>query len=243
MSTLRKYAANLQLDQGVLEEVMRVMKLKSKNKTKREKICILFFDEIHLSAEIEIDKKTEQKVGPAKTAQVGMVRGLTSSWKQPVYYKYDQNLTKQIVENVIKRLYDAGYTVVSITTDMGTSNVAVWNDFNVGFDHGNKSYFIHPEDPSLKVFVFADPPHLLKLFRNHFFDSGFYVDSKHLEKGVLEELLTFSDKKDYKLNHNLKQEHLDVKYSKRQRVSPSCKVFFEQYFRCSQLSCYDGCNG
>ena len=218
LSTLRKYASNVKLEQGVIQEAMTVMKLKSKNVTSRDRLCSLFFDEIHLSGEIEIDRKNEQRVGPAKTAQVGMIRGLASTWKQPVYYKYDQKLTKTIIEDVIGQLYDAGYTVVSLTTDMRTSNIAVWNDFNIGIDNGNKNYFVHLRDHTLKIFVFADPPHF------HFVDSGFHVNNKHLKKDVLEELLTFSGT-DYKLNHNLKSEHLNVKYSERQRVSPACKVF------------------
>jgi len=60
-----------------------------------------------------------------------------------------------------------------------------------------KNFFIHPANETLKTFVFADVPHLIKLMRNNLIDSGFVVDNKLLEKAIFEELLSLN-KRDLK---------------------------------------------
>ena len=73
LSVLRRRAAKIELSPGIIKEVLEVMK--GKNLGLMEKICVLCFDEIHISHFIEIDKKTEQVYGPAKKCQLGIVRG------------------------------------------------------------------------------------------------------------------------------------------------------------------------
>lgn len=76
-------------------------------------------------------------IGPYKCVQTVVVRGiknkinyvlensnkiflgLVASWKQPVYYNYDTPMTKQILSNIICSLYEVGYNVVAIVSDMG----------------------------------------------------------------------------------------------------------------------------
>lgn len=58
--------------------------------------------------------------------------------------------------------------------------------------HPKKSYFQHPACDSLKVFVFADAPHLLKLLRNHLLDQGFIWNGKTIVKEILLKLLSIN---------------------------------------------------
>jgi hypothetical protein len=57
MSTLRKWAGSFCFEPGVLKPVMDHMKLKSSQLPSIEKLAVLSFDEIHISQQIEIDKK------------------------------------------------------------------------------------------------------------------------------------------------------------------------------------------
>lgn len=52
------------------------------------------------------------------------------------------------------------------------------------------------------IYVLADDPHLIKLIRNHFVDSGFSIDDKFINKDIVEELL----------NHTLLKSELSVVY-------------------------------
>jgi hypothetical protein len=91
---------------------------------------------------VDIDKKYQQKIGPYKTCQTVMIRGLIGNWKQPLYYKFDQPMDKDILMEIISELYEASYSVVALVSDMGTGNVRVWSQFNVG--HNKPCFFSHP---------------------------------------------------------------------------------------------------
>ena len=74
LSTLQTQAAAVNMQPGVLETVLSIMKSKRDQVTEIERLCVLSFDEVYISQEIEIDRKEEQKIGPHKTVQFGMIR-------------------------------------------------------------------------------------------------------------------------------------------------------------------------
>lgn len=170
VSTLRRWTSDFEVEQGLLNNVIMLMKHKARSLPEVERLCAISFDEVYISNKIEIDKKEEQTFGPHKTCQVVMARGILGNWKQPIYYKFDQPMTAEIIKEIITALYNARFTVVSMVSDMGTSNTKVWSQLNI--EHDKNCFFEHPVDQSLKVYVFADTPHLLKLARNHLFDDG-----------------------------------------------------------------------
>lgn len=112
----------------------------------------------------------------------------------------------------------------------------MWNELNIGVglsksqqgnsrDFSEKKYFIeHPADKSLKIFVFADAPHLFKLLRNNFIDYGFFVDEKISNKQILEEPVALNSK-DLKIAFNLSEKHLDAKGRQCQTMKLAAQVF------------------
>jgi len=141
-----------------------------------DKLVSLSFDEVYISHDICYDKISQQVIGPHKTVQVVMARGIFKSWKQVVFYKYDTPMTSDILLEIITNLYKIGYTVVSVTSDMGPTNMGLWKSMNVS--HTNSS-FNHPLMPDRRIHVFADAPHLLKLIRNNFLDHGFLLKNNN----------------------------------------------------------------
>jgi len=115
LSTLRRWACNINVDPGILDAILDCMKYKGKTLQMHEKLVILTFDEIHLCNKIAIDRKLQQVVGSHKSCQRVMVRSLFSKWKQPIYYDYDKAMTKDTLLCIISRLYDIGYTVIGMT--------------------------------------------------------------------------------------------------------------------------------
>ena len=224
LSTLRKWAQKIKVHPGILDEVIKMMKSQGAKEKTYKKICVLSFDELYISQHIEIDRQAEKKIGPHKTVQVGMVRGLFDKWKQVVYYNYDDPLKKETIDKIICKLYDVGYIVVAVTADQGSTNASIWQHYNVGIKDDQNCYFLHPRDNTLKVFVFADPPHLLKCIRNHLLDNGYTLPNKtYIDKRWLEKLLQFN-KNDLKITYKLEQKHLDVTGSERQNVAYAAKV-------------------
>jgi len=151
-----------------------------------------------------------------------MVRSLFSNWKQLVYYYYDKAMTKDTIFNIIACLYDVDYTVVAVTSDMVPGNMALWAELEIGIAPKN-SFFQHPCNADLRVYVFADAPHLLKLLRNHFLDEGFNIDDRLIDKKCIQKVLAINVK-DLKVAFAISQYHLDIKGSERQKVLPAAQL-------------------
>ncbi len=101
-----------------------------------------------------------------------MVRGIFHSWKQPIFYEFDQNMTKAVLFSIIKRLETIGIQMWGITCDEGPSNMGLLGCLHVSTDSVS---FENPSDSSQQVWVFPDAPHLLKLMRNHILASGITI--------------------------------------------------------------------
>ena len=102
-----------------------------------------------------------------------MLRGLCSNWKQPVFFDFDQPITADLLNKILMSIEEAGIEVWAITCDGGSSNQALFNSLGVNKE---KTSFLNPFDPTRNVYAFQDPPHLIKLVRNHVLDEGIYVD-------------------------------------------------------------------
>lgn len=145
-------------------------------------------------------------------------------------------MSRDILFNVIQILYSADYIVVAVTCDMGPNNIKLWNDLNIDINfpcHSNDNipinnekqcYIVHPSNTSLRIFFYADVPHLLKLSRNNLLDSAFHIKGISINKTCLEELLTLNER-DLKICHKLSQAHLDVKGAQRQNVKLGAQLF------------------
>ncbi|XP_077277125.1 uncharacterized protein LOC143905538 [Temnothorax americanus] len=71
LSTLRKWATRLNLDEGILKDVISVIKEKGKFMSASQKIVVLSFDEIYTSQKVEIEKKTSESLGHTRPAKWG----------------------------------------------------------------------------------------------------------------------------------------------------------------------------
>lgn len=197
---------------------------KENNFSTIEKLTVITFDEIYISNKLDLERREQQIYGSCKTCQFVMTRGLFKKWKQPVYYNYDEPISREILFAVLQHLYRTGYIVVAITCDMGSINMKVW-DLNIGINISDCSdnniiiiekqcYITHPLDKSLKIYFYADVPHLLKLARNNLFDSGFCLKGNIVNKSCLEELVKLIAN-DLKIACNLSTTHLDTKGTRR----------------------------
>ena len=131
-------------------------------------------------------------------------------------------MTKDLLTTIIAKLYEVGYTVVAITCDLGPTNQKLLNELKI--DSEGKTYFLHPCNEEIKINVFIDVPHLIKLLRNNFFDSGINVNGYYISKICLERLIQINDN-DLKIVHKLSRFHLDVKGTQRQNVKLATQIF------------------
>lgn len=122
----------------------------------------------------------------------------------------------EIVSDIIRKLYDAGYIVDSVTTGLGLTSSKVWSSQNIGIENQN-CYFVYPQDPSLKVFVLADLPHLLKSIRNHYVDSGLKIGKVFVGKEYINKMLLLNIS-DLNIIHKYERLHLDATRKDRQSL-------------------------
>lgn len=223
ISTLKRWSSrSFQCRPGVLSDVLHLMKAKGQSFSDIERVCVLSFDEMNVDGSVTFDEVEDRVAGPHSNVLVVMVRGLCSAWKQPIYYDFDVQMTAALLNSIVSSLYNIGYSVVAVVSDLGPKNRCVWNELNV--DHVN-SCFSHPQEPEKKVWVFSDVPHLYKLLRNHFLDSGIKLScGTVVTKASIEKLLSL-DNAEMKMCPKLSQFHLSVKGRERQRVSLALQLF------------------
>jgi hypothetical protein len=90
-----------------------------------------------------------------------------------VYYRFNTRLTKEELFKIITEIEDAGFHVVSITSDMAPENRSLAK--TLGITEENTS-FPHPCRDDV-IWWFFDVPHLLKLLRNNLLKHGFILPS------------------------------------------------------------------
>lgn len=76
MSTLKNWARKFDVMPGILNDVLAIMKHKAGSLTELERMTVLTFDEFYISNDVAINRKDEEVIGPHKTCQFIMVRGL-----------------------------------------------------------------------------------------------------------------------------------------------------------------------
>jgi hypothetical protein len=98
-----------------------------------------------------------------------MLGGVNTRWKQVVAYYFTGNsVNGQIFADIIKEIFEnskrIGLNILSVTSDMGGSNQALWRRWGVHAGRHSVTNFKipHPLTPEQSVFVFSDVPHLFK---------------------------------------------------------------------------------
>lgn len=216
---------------------LQIMFVKGHDLSTTEKLTVLSFDELYVSNKLDLERKEQKVYGPHKTCQFVIARGLLKNWKQPIYYDFDKLMSPDILLTLIQNLHQIGYVVIAIVCDMSPTNMKLWRELNIGIDinsqadnnditmSNKKQRFIeNPVDNSLKIFFYADVPHLLKLVRNNLFDSGFWWKGTLVDMRCLEELIKLNAG-DLKIAHKLSRTHLDAKGTLRQKVKLATQVF------------------
>lgn len=162
---------------GLLLDVINIMKLNDDTLENYEKLTVLMFDEVKVSSTIEYDVLRDEFIGPHNQMQVVMAREIASQWKQPIFVDFDKKMTKDILFNIIENLDKIGFKVICCISDCGGGNVGLWKALEVNYEQHT---FFLPNGRN--VVCIPDAPHVLKLIRNWLIDTGFNVEDKIINK-------------------------------------------------------------
>ncbi|XP_077512561.1 uncharacterized protein LOC144123634 [Amblyomma americanum] len=182
--TLCRRLQHLSFKPGVLHEILSAMQTKISSMKDIEKDCILFLDEMEIRSGIELDRGNDTLLGmitlpssdqPAKHALVFMVGGTNTRWKQVIAFHYtgayvSGDVLKDFVFHLIKLCTDIGLRVRCVTSDMRSSNHAMWRSLNLSSSRNavTVSSVPHPFISNETLHFMPDPAHVLKNVRGHF---------------------------------------------------------------------------
>jgi hypothetical protein len=219
ISTLRRWIKGFQVKEGIQHDTLHVLRrLRESNSSPYFKLSVLSFDEMKVAESVTYEARADQVFGTHRQAQVAMIRGLTHTYKQPIYAGFDKTMTIDLLTEVICAVENEGFHIVAVVSDMGSTNQTLFRKMGIT---ESRPFFDNPADHSRRIFVLHDVPHLVKLARNHLLDKGYILPGgETLMRQDLEELLTM-DCGEFRLAHKLKPSHFSVQGNERQRVFPA----------------------
>ena len=148
LTTLRTWTKAFQTPPGLMDCSLKIMRSVRDTLPDIERFVVLSFDEMSLKQVICYDSTEDRVYGPNKHVQVLMVRGLCSHWKQPVYFNFDQDMTRDILFEVIAAVENAGFLVVVMVCDLSSTNRRLlWSDVGLKINPQD-AWFRHPCDPT-----------------------------------------------------------------------------------------------
>ncbi|KAH8299469.1 hypothetical protein KR044_001636, partial [Drosophila immigrans] len=230
-ATLYRWIAEVPIKPGTQDVVIDLMD--NEEMLEVDKLCVLSFDEMTITAGSENDSSADVVDKPSNYVQMAIVRGLKTSWKQPVYFDFDAQMNADNLNDIIKKLHKKGYPVVAIVSDLVPSNRKLWTQLGIS---ETKTWFTHPADEKLKIYVFSDTPHLINLVRNHYVESGLVINGKKLTKETVRQAISHCAKSDVSIKLKITENHLNVGSLGKQQVK-----FATQLFSNTTASCIKRC--
>lgn len=250
--TLQRRLENLKFDSGVLNEVFEFLHIKvGLFKSEHEKDCAIILDEMTITPSKVYDISTSSYIGNvtlpnhsgvATHALVIMLGGISTRWKQTVAYYFSGDSVNgtvydKILTEVITKSEDLGLKIVSITSDMGSSNQALWKYWKITAGRHSKisNFITHPLHASQKIFILADAPHLFKNIKNMFITNKIIEIPKHIQDKFnlptnlikaehVYDLINYQKDLEIKLAPKLSEEDMSPNHYQKMRVSKSTHV-------------------
>lgn len=159
-------------------------------------------------------KKKEKALPVAKEALVFMAVG--TNFKIPIAYFFLDGLEAIdraiLTREVIKAIESTGAIVISLTGDGLAANISVTKLLGADFK-ADKPFFPSPSDPTKRIYVIWDIPHMLKLLRKYFGSEKLYYKDSKLRWDLLVKLAEKQDSDNFELANKLSKRHIDWKLS------------------------------
>lgn len=221
--TLMRWYASVNADPGFCKEAFDMLKLKVEN-TSYPIYCALSFDEMAIRQHVEYDGKKyfgyvdfgnglqSDSTEIAKEAIVFMLTAINGTWKIPVGYFFIKALSSEqkhgLIVQCINYFRGSGIIIVSITFDGTLTNLSTCKLLGCSLDPENIITKVSCFEDD--IFIFPDPPHMLKLIRNAFAQYKQFIDG---EGGIIDfkyivELNELQENEGLHLGNKLRKKHI-----------------------------------
>lgn len=200
-------------------------------KSSQYRLCALTLDEMEIKKHLEIDRRSGNIVGfvdigcgelnddsqPQATKVLMLVAvGINAHWKIPLGYWLTDGSTSELQASIIltalHRLYEVGNVAVSVTADGAPCNIKCFEKLGARLKGDDIcSYFYHPCDANVKVAIFLDACHMLKLVRNMLSEYKILKIPSHGKVMLkhIEDLQSLQDNEGLSLANKLTRSHIE----------------------------------
>ena len=235
-STLQKTLQKTSIYAGLNEKILHAVECKARYMQENDKDCILLFDEMAIKEGLQYNQDGDfiegfedlggfvQGKSSADHAAVFMIRGLQSKWKQPIAYflvsgQIKPSTLQVLTHACITKIEKTGLRVHAFVCDQGSNNRSFLESLEkVSLE---KPYFLHNKK---KVFVFYDPPHLLKSIRNNFKKTGFHWKGSYISWDHVTDFYHLDKSMSVKMAPKLKDKHINLPPFSSMRVHLAAQV-------------------
>lgn len=249
--TLQRRLQNLKFDSGVLHEVFQFLSIKVQTFGEHERDCVLVLDEMSITPGTVFDSSLNkyfgnvtlpEHTGIATHVLVFMLGGITTRWKQVVAYHFTGDSVNGVVfESIIRCIFqkvaDLNLNILSITSDMGPCNQALWKSWGIsaGKYTSVKCKIPHPLQLNESVYIFADVPHLFKNIKAMLINNKiitlpqqivkkYNLPTNEILSSHLSEIIAHQESNEFKLAPKLSEEDLLPTHFSKMKVSTSTNV-------------------
>lgn len=238
-STLQQMIRKWQCRSGINDQLFGALKQKLEDVRPSRplyKYCLLCIDEMKISTHVNYNFLNDTVVGisdfrknghpqAATHATVILMRGLFENYKQPLAYWFVNSSMKAAdlkkpVEECINELFECGFEVKGLVSDMGTNFVKFASD--MGVETSRPYFFIN----NRKIHYFFDTPHLLKATRNCLLKNNIGASSTS-HKACWQPIADIyeEDKKHaFRILPKLKDEHISPNNNQKMRVKYAAQI-------------------
>lgn len=217
-----------------------------------DRFCILSYDEMLISKQLDYDKNLGKFVGYATLGNnldnlgekiyVVVVRGVKNHWKQVVacHLTRRESINPKILQDFmldcITTVESSGLHVVALSSDLDGRNRSLWTSLNIhasknGDRHNSFSHNDHD------IFVITDPCHLLKNLKAAMFRQQIYLPEAFIEHEKLPTVVIngsyvktlwqyeISHNFENRLLHHLRKEDIDPTNFEKMNVGAAVRFF------------------
>ena len=188
---------------------------------------VMMFDEVELRKQASYDARLKTLWAPHAKAQVAMIRSISSSFKLPCYYDYDTNMDYNLLIKLIRKIQSMNTRIRALVFDLGNHTLLK----DLALLETKRHHIPNPDYPGKKIFLFPDPPHMIKLARNHWEDKGLGImEGRKLVKFDAEELSLMMEEWDGQAGElqclvRIKPSDVQATGAQRQNVGAACRIF------------------
>ncbi len=193
-STLTRRIREFKINFGTFQAEEEILRHKVSSLAENDRFCILSFDEMEISEQLDYDKNLKQYFGHVTLGDSNILgnhlllvlaRGVKSHWKQAIGCHITSRSTngtimKTFILACIDFVEGVGLQVVALSSDMGSNNRGLWRELGIQVKKTGirTNSFLHNNHP---IWIMPDVVHLMKNLKQALLTSEIIVPESYKE--------------------------------------------------------------